>query len=73
MSGVGIEVVVGVGVEVLSKEELSDIVGVFGEALVIRLDLRSVAEEVSSAFFGCSFAGMQQGGEDVWKNFPWES
>ena len=43
------------------------------EVLWIRWDLRCVAVEVSSIFFCCSFAGMQQGCEDVWKNFPWES
>ena len=72
MSGVGVEVVVGLVVEVLSDEELSDIMGVFGVLLSL-VDLRCVAVEVLSAFLCCSFAGMQQGCEDVWKNFPWES
>ena len=75
MSGVGVEVVVGLVVGRLSEcdEELSDIVGVLEEVLLSRWDLRCVAVEVSLAFFGCCFAGMQQGCEDVWKKFPWES
>jgi len=48
-------------------------VGVFEEVLLSRFDLRCVAVEVSLAFFGISFAGMQGGCEDVWKKFPWES
>jgi len=55
-----------------AEEEVSVmIVGV--EVLLIRLDLRCVAVEVSLACFGCCFAGMQQGCEGVWKKFPWES
>jgi len=75
MSGVGVGVVVGLVGGRLSEfdEELSDIVGVFEEVLLSRFDLRCVAVEVSLAFFGISFAGMQGGCEDVWKKFPWES
>ena len=68
---VGMDVGASVG-RSAADEELS-VIAVGVEVLLSLLDLRCVAVEVSSAFLCICFAGMQQGCEDVWKNFPWES